>query len=536
MIRSEKRTPAHDPAASDQKRTRSALVTVFVAYFTSTMVMSTLTVALPRIAAELDGMHLFSWALALPGLAAALSTLLFGKLSDLYGRRALLLAAMGLYTLGAVISTASATFEILIAALFVIGLGQGAIAPLCFSVLGDLFPPVERSRWAGLLNIPAGVMALFGPTLAGWLVDNLSWRYIFGLVIPFTLLSGAVILLGLPTLGRRAAHRIDLLGSALLVAATSTMIVGFSWAGSVYAWGSVQVLGLLSASCLCWGLFLRVEARASEPMLDPQVLRSRTFVTAAFSAFLSFFGLTAITAYYPLFVQGVQGAGATLSGQVMTPFSVLMAFMGVPAGLLLSRTRRYKWMYIGGYAILTIALLGLARFTNRTPIVWGFAVATLAGLGLGTIPTLNTLVAQYALPKRLLGAATGGIFFFVMLGRALSPALLGSALNHAYIDSLAARLPAIPPGKLDEGTLASIGNPRVLLSAPAMAELEGAFGALGDQGPALFQQVVEAIRASMQSALRVVFLLGAVTMLVTFLLVLTIPEIALDSEAPDRKP
>lgn len=536
MIRSEKRSPSLDPAASDPRRTGSALVAVFVAYFASTMVISTLTVALPRIAAELDGMHLFSWALALPGLAAALSTLLFGKLSDLYGRRALLLAAMGLYLLGAAISTASTTFEVLIAALFVIGLGQGAIAPLCFSVLGDLFPPVERSRWAGLLNIPAGVMALFGPTLSGWLVDNLSWRYIFGLVIPFTLLSGAAILLGLPSLGRRASHRIDLLGSALLVAATSTMIVGFSWAGSSYAWGSVQVLGLLFASCLFWGLFLRIEARASEPMLDPQVLLSRTFVTAAFSAFLSFFGLTAITAYYPLFVQGVQGAGATLSGQVMTPFSVLMAFMGVPAGLLLSRTRRYKWMYVGGYAILTIALVGLARFTNRTPIAWGFAVTTVAGLGLGTIPTINTLVAQYALPRRLLGAATGGIFFFVMLGRAISPALLGSAMNHAYIDSLTALLPAIPPGQLDDGILTSIGNPRVLLSAPAMAELEGAFRDLGDQGPALFQQVVAAIRASMQSALREVFLLGAVTMLATFLLVLTIPEIALDTEAPDRRP
>jgi MFS family permease len=271
-------------------------------------------------------------------------------------------------------------------------------------------------------------------------------------------------------------------------------------------------------------------------MLDPQVLLSRTFVTAACSAFLSLFGFTAVTAYYPLFVQGVQGVGATLSGQIMTPFSVLLAFMGVPAGLLLSRTRRYKWMYIGGYAILVMALLGLAAFTNRTPIVWGFAVTALAGLGLGTIPTLNTLVAQYALPRRLLGAATGGIFFFVMLGRAISPALLGSVLNSVYTRSLGALMPALPSGRIDEVTLASIGNPRVLLSAPAMAELEGAFAGLEDQRPALFQQVVEAIRASMGSALKVVFLLGALTMLVSFLLVLTIPEIAMDPDAPDRKP
>lgn len=521
---------------SDGGLARRGLGTVFVAYFTSYLVVSTLNVALPRIAAELDGMHLYSWALALPALASALSTLLLGKLSDMYGRRALLLVSMGFYLLGAILSATSRTFEVLIASLCILGLGQGAIAPLCFSVLGDLFAPVERSKWAGLLNIPSGTTALFGPTLSGWLVDNLSWRYIFGLVVPLIFLSGAVTLLGLPSLAHRPAHKIDLLGSTLLAVASSTMLLGFSWAGTTYAWASVQIIGLLSASCLFWGLFLWVEARAAEPMLDPQVLLNRTFLTASLSAMMSFFGLMAITAYYPLFLQGVQSTSATLSGQVITPFSVLMAFMGVPAGLLLARTKRYKWMYVGGYGVLTAAMFGMVALTAETAVGWGFLLCSVAGIGLGAIPTINTLVVQCAVPRRLLGAATGGIFFFVMMGRAISPALLGSAMNAAYADSLMASLPSSLAQQVDKATMASFGNPRVLLSAPAMAELERTFNDIGDQGPALFDQTVQAIRDAMQSGLRVIFLIGAVTMLVSFLLVLTIPEVSLDVEAPDRKP
>lgn len=500
------------------------------------MVMSTLMVALPRIAAELDGMRLFSWALALPGLASALSTLLFGKLSDLYGRRALLLLSMAVYLAGVVLCAFSRSFEFLIAGLFIIGLGQGAVSPLCFSILGDLFGPAERSRWAGLLNIPAGMMALFGPTLSGYLVDNISWRYIFALVVPFILISTVLVVAGLKRADRRAAHKVDVLGSLVLTVATSTMLVGLSWGGARYAWGSAPVLGLLAASALLWGAFLRVEARAAEPMLDPQVLTNRTFVIAALSAFLSFFGLTAITAYFPLFIQGVQGASATLSGQIITPFSVLMAFMGVPAGLLLSRTRRYRWMYVGGYGILTVALFGLAAFDQDTPFAWAFAVTTVAGLGLGTIPTLNTLVVQYALPRRLLGAATGAIFFFVMLGRTISPALLGSVMNSAFAEALADNLPGALTQHVDAASLASISDPRLLLSEQALNELRGRMDGLGDQGSGLYLEVLEGIRLSLEAALRRVFLVGAVTMLLTSLLVLTIPEIDLEMEAPDRRP
>ena len=519
-------------ASPDPKAVHWALGTVFITFFTGSMIFSAVAVALPRISAELDGMRLFSWALALPSLAIALGTLLFGKLSDLYGRRALLILSMVVYLLGAVLSAVSQTFEFLIAALCVMSLGQGAVAPLCFSVLGDLFDPVERSRWAGLLNIPGGIVALIAPVLGGWLADNYSWRYLFGGVVPFILATTVVIALGLPKFGRHAKHKVDISGSLLLTAAAMTMLVGLSWAGTAYAWSSVQVLGLLAASILLWGVFLRIEARVEEPMLDPQVLLNRTFITAAVCAFISIFGLMAVTSYLPLFLQGVQGASATLSGQVAAPYGVLSSFLAVPTGFLLARTGRYKWMFIVGYGLLSVTLFGLAGYSARTPTWLGFAVTTAAGLGMGAIPTINTLVAQHALPKRLLGAATGGIYFFVMLGRAIAPAVLGSAMNARYSLSLEGLLPAELAGKVDSVTLASLGDPRVLLSAQAMQDLDARLSVFRGAAPTLYAEITQAIRASLESGLRLVFLIGAIAMLISFLLILTIPDRSLREASP----
>jgi MFS family permease len=520
-----------DEFALQKSRHRAGgLAAVFIAYFTSFFVMSTMNNAMPRIAAELNGMQFYSWAIAIPALVSAFVTLIFGKLSDMYGRRIILMTSVGFMLLGAILSATSQTFILLIGALCVLSLGMGAIQPLCFSVLGDMFAPAERGKWAGLLNISSGIAAFVGPTLGGWFVDNMSWHYIFWLDIPFILLSGGIVLFGLPALSRRETHRIDFLGSVYLAVASTTLILGLSWAGSTYPWMSFQILSLLSISLLFWLLFLRVESGAAEPMLDPKVLTNRTFLTASLAALLSIFGFTAILVYYPLFLQGVQNASATLSGKIITPFSVLMSFMGVPAGFLLARTKRYKWMYVAGYAILALVMWGTVSLTAKTPLGWGFALSALAGIGLGAIPTINALVVQYAVPKRLLGVATGGLYFFVMMGKAIAPAILGSVMNAVYARELAARLPVGLTRSLNQATLTSINSPRVLLSTSAMLELQKTFYGLGDKGPMLFDQGIRAIRDSLEIGLRWIFVIGALTMLISFILILTIPENTLDEK------
>lgn len=523
------------PAANGNLPTskRSAtlgLAAVFITYFATVFFFRGVGVVQPKVAADLNGMALFSWAISMPALAASFATLLFGKLSDAYGRRILLLVSLGLYIAGAILSAVSRQFTFFIAARMILSLGQGALASLCFAALGDLYEPVQRSRWSGLLQIPAGIAAIIGPALVGMITDELNWRYFFGLTALLAAIAFVLVAGGVASSAKRVAHKIDFLGSFLLAATLAVMIVAFSWAGSAYPWFSPRILGMLAVSAVLWILLIRVERRAEEPILAPEVMTNRTFLTAAFAGLLSYFGLLAVNMYYPLFLQGVQGTSASLSGLVITPFGIIMAFMGVPTGFLIARTKRYKWMLIAGYTIITCTTFAMVAFHAGTPIWVGVLVTAVTGLGLGAIPTINTLVSQFAVPKRLLGVAVGAIFAFVFMGNAIAPAILGSAMNQTYTRTLQESLPAELHGLTDEGTMASIADPRVLLSAEAMTALEKAFDRAGERKSLLFRETVEAIRRSLESSLRVIFLIAAIFTCASWLLILTIPEVPIDTE------
>lgn len=511
------------------------LVTIFSLQFTMSLFLQTQGIAKPRMAADLDGMALYSWSVSIPGLAAAFVTLLFSKFSDMYGRRFMLLLCMILSIAGTVCSALAPTYVILIAGDTLSRLGTGALIPLLYSVLGDMFEPAPRSKWVGLLRIPQGILALLGPTIGGWFVDNLSWRHLYWLGIPFLLLCLILVPIGVPSTRRIAGRKIDVWGAILVAIASSATILGLSFAGTTYPWASVQIISLLGAALLFWVLFFRVEGYAAEPIMDPQVFRNRTFLTVAISGMLSFIGLTAIMMYYPFFLQGVKGLSVMRSGQILTPFTVLMAFVGLPTGFILAKTKRYKWMYVSGYALQTVAIAGIVFFDSRTPVFIAVLAATLAGLGLGAIPTLNTLVVQLAVPRRLLGASMGALFFSITLGTAIAPAILGSVMNATYAKKLEASLPAGLHQFADEATILALGDPKALLSPTAMKELEETFEKKGPSGSILFRQTVDSIRTSMEAGLRIVFLLGAITMLVSFLLIITIPEISMDEAVEDRK-
>jgi len=238
--------------------------------------------------------------------------------------------------------------------------------------------------------------------------------------------------------------------------------------------------------------------------------------------------------YFPMFLQGIQGISTMRSGQIITPSSVLMSFIGVPVGFLLARSKHYKWMYIVGFAILTVTMVGVSLFTPETSTVFSVMAATLAGLGLGALPTVNTMVIQSAVPKRLMGVAMGASFFNLMMGVAISPAILGAALNATYAKTLAVSLPAELMQVADETTMASLGNSRVLLSESALRDLEKTFKKMGSQGEMLYPKTVQAIRTSMQAGLKSVFWIGAITMLMSFLIILTLPEISLNT-APEEE-
>jgi len=443
---------------------------IFITQFVSFIFINARNIAQPGMIAELDGMALFSWLIALPALSGAASTLLFGKLSDIYGRRTILLLSIGIFMLGLGISDTTTSMVFLVAATSFMSIGHFPIIPLCYSVIGDLFEPADRAKWTGLLNVPGGIAALIGPVLGGVIAESaFGWRGLYWGTIPLMLVATSLVFAGLPDSTQKIKPKIDIWGTFVMIFATTTLIFGFSWLGTPQNIG-MGVL-LLVISLAAWIAFIKIETRAEAPILDPQIFMNRTFMTAAAAALLSFFGTLGIIAYSPIFVQEVMGVSPTISGSMLTPYSALVSFLGIPAGFILARTKKYKPMYILGYAVVTIAMFAMWQLTAGAPIWLYVLITSIAGLGLGTLPTINTLVAQFAVPRRLLGVAVGAIFFFQMIGIAVAPALLGLVLN----------------------------------SAP-----------------------------DLESGLKLVFLAGALALLISFLMILTIPEISVEVEISEE--
>jgi MFS family permease len=515
-----------------KKQIAWAMVAIFAVYGTMAYFVQTLTIARPKMAADLDGMALYSWAVSIPSLFMAFATLIFGKLSDIYGRRIMLLISVIFCAIGTIMGALSPNFVFLIVAGVVSAIGTGAMMPLVFAVVGDIFPPSKRGKWIGLLNIPIGSFALIGPTMGGWFVDNLSWRYLYWNALPLLVVCLVTVPIGVPSLIQKGISRkIDYKGCFIVGIASAAMIIGFSFAGTTYSWASVQVISLLGVSLLFWVLFFRAESRTEEPVVDPLVFCNRSFLTIATATILSFFAQMAMMLYFPMFLQGVQGISTTNSGLIFTPLGALMSFVGVPVGFLLDRSKRYKWMYILGLGIVTADMFAVVFFTAETPILWSVLVCIIAGVGLGAVPTVNTTVIQNVLPKKLLGAAMGAIFFCISMGVAIAPPILDSAKNVTYEKTLNASLPNELRGLADDATMAAIRNQRVLLSNSSYEDLKARFDKMGPEGQVLFPKTVAAIRNSLEAALRSVFWIGAITMLLAFLLISTIPEVSLDNQS-----
>ncbi len=403
---------------------------VFITQFVSFLFINARNIAQPQMIAELDGITLFSWLIALPALAGAASTLLFGKLSDLFGRRTVLLISIAIFGVGLTLTSQVTTMPLLIASTTFMSIGHWPIVPLCFSAIGDLFSEADRAKWTGLLNLPTGIAAIVGPVLGGAIAESVvGWRGLYWGTIPLLLIAGGFVAVALPKNEKIEKPQIDLWGTLVMVIATTSLIIGFSWLGTPTKRGIGAVLLLISIAG--WVLFISIEKSAKEPILDTRALFNRSFLTIAATGFLFFFGSLGIGAYSPIFVQEVMGISPTISGSMLTPYSMLVAFMGIPVGFLLARTGKYKKLYIISYLIIFAGMIGTWRLTANSPIWVYVLVTSVAGFGMGAIPTINTLVAQLAVPKRLLGVAVGALYFFQMVGISIAPTILGVVENSA---------------------------------------------------------------------------------------------------------
>ena len=393
--------------------------------------------ALPRIVSDLGGLAHLSWVVTAFLVASTMTTPLYGKLSDIYGRRPAFFVSIAIFLAGSVLCGLSQSMFELIVFRAVQGLGAGGLLTLAQTVVGDLVSPRERGRYQGLFSGVFAACSVAGPLLGGIITDALSWRWIFYVNLPVGAAAVALIAIGLKSDSRRVTHRVDYPGALLLSIATCCALLALSWGGNAYAWSSSTILALAGAAIVALGLLTLNERRASEPLLPPRLFQSRVFVLSVLVIGLSAMGLFAASVFLPLYFQLVQGASPTAAGLMIAPMMGGVIVASIAGGRWVSRTGHYKTLVTIGLlaAALSFATLAWSAETGGG-VAMAEAILVVLGLGVGvSFPNLTTAI-QNAVERADLGVATASSAFFRSLGGAVGVALSGAILT-ARLQSLA---------------------------------------------------------------------------------------------------
>lgn len=503
------------------------VVGVMVGMLLAALDQTVVGTAMPRVIAELRGFEHYAWVATAYMLASTVSVPIYGKLSDIYGRRPFFLTGMVLFLLGSALSGISRNMTELILFRGLQGLGAGAMMPIAQAIIGDLFSPAERGKWQGLTFAVFGLATIVGPTLGGWLTDHWGWRWVFYVNMPVGALAIITAGLALPGRGQYREHSIDYLGAATLIGGTVPLLLAFSWAGSQYPWTSPQIAGLLAVAAVVLTAFVFVESRADEPIISPALFKNRIFTVSVAVTFLVSVAMFGTVLFLPLFIQAVIGTSATNSGAVLTPMMLGFIVSSITGGQIMARTGRYKALALTGCAVAAVGLFLLSHMTASASNGLVVRNMIVTGLGIGMLMSLFTIIVQNAFPFRQLGEVTATLAFFRSIGGTIGLAVLGSVMTSRFHSAFAADLPAALKQTIPPQQLAALQNPQVLLSAEAMARIQQPFQALGPQGQEVFTQLLAVLRQSLATAITDLFAVGMVLMVIAFTVTLFLREIPL---------
>jgi len=528
----------HSPAADLSPRTKQGIVVaIMLALFLGALDQTIVGTALPRIITELNGASLYTWVVTIYLLASTVTVPIYGKLSDMYGRKPLLLIGVGLFLVGSALAGLSQNIEQLIIFRGIQGLGAGALFPIALATIGDLFSAQERGRYQGLFGAVFGLSSLVGPALGGFLTDTLSWHWIFYVNLPIGIFAMAIITRELPTIKGRPNQKIDFLGAITFAAGIIPILIGLTNVQS-NAFATPEVAGLISLGLVILGGFLFIEAKAAEPIIPLELFRNRTFAAAAAATFFASFGFFSSIIFLPRYFQSVLGESATSSGYATLPLLLGVIISSVSAGQIVARRGRYKRLILGAILLVAAGSLLLTNLQADTnPWVlrgWMF----LAGLGVGPTLSVFTIVVQNAVPFRFLGAATSNLTFFRQVGGSVGLAIVGSYFGGQLATTIPARLAAvIPPelaagfsgGSVDLSKLTNVGDlgPTILASLPETVR---------PMVEPLIPAIVLAIKAGIADAIGSIFWLALVASLLAFVLSTLIEEIPLRSHGAGAPP
>jgi EmrB/QacA subfamily drug resistance transporter len=469
--------------------------------------------ALPRIVSELGGLDRLSWVVTAYLLTSTATTPLWGKISDLYGRRLIFQVAIVIFLVGSALSGLSQNMGQLIGFRALQGVGGGGLFAIALSIVGDVIPPRQRGRYQGYFGAVFGVSSVAGPLLGGWLTDGPGWRWIFYINLPVGLAALVVTsaVLKLPVVRRQ--HRIDYLGAAAIVGAVTCVLLYLDWRGNAYGWTEAGSLALLAGAAVLAAAFILIERRAVEPIIPLRLFRSQVFSVGNAFAFLAGIAMFGTIIFLPVYLQAVRGMSPTESGLALLPAIFGIFSTSITSGQLISRTGRYKIYPVIGAAVMTLALLALSRLDVDTPFWQVATYEYLFGAGLGFTMQTVVVAVQNSVERRDMGAATSSITFFRQMGGSVGAAVFGAVLSTRLAHYLAEQL-------AQAGIRPGAGGPRI--------ETNNVQG---------IQQLTEPVKSVVLSAftnaLDDVFLVGVPFVALAFVVALLLKEIPLRTgEAP----
>ncbi|WP_406412144.1 MFS transporter [Streptomyces halstedii] len=457
------------PAPGEGRSTRSVLVAIgalLLGMLLAALDQTIVSTALPTIVSDLGGLDHLSWVVTAYLLAATAATPLWGKLGDQYGRKKLFQTAIVIFLVGSALCGLAQSMPQLIGFRALQGLGGGGLMVLSMAIVGDIVTPRERGKYQGLFGAVFGVTSVLGPLLGGFFTQHLSWRWVFYINLPIGVVALLVIAAVLHIPVRRTKHTIDYLGTFLIAAVATALVLVASLGGSTWAWGSFQIIALAVLAVVLLVAFVATERRAVEPVLPLKLFRIRTFTLVAVISFVIGFAMFGAMTYLPTFLQVVHGITPTLSGVHMLPMVFGLLITSTGSGQIVSRTGHWKVFPITGTALTAVGLLLLSQLSRSSSTSTMSLYFFVFGAGLGLVMQVLVLAVQNAVGYEDLGVATSGATFFRSIGASFGVAVFGTIFTNRLTGKLQAALSgrSLPPGT-DAGSLAA--DPRALGRLPA---------------------------------------------------------------------
>jgi len=516
---------------------------ILLAMFLFALDQTVVGTALPKIVTDLHGDKLYTWSVTIYLLTATISGPIYGKLSDLFGRRPIVIFAVSLFLISSALAGLSGSMEQFILFRGLQGLGGGAVFPIALAVVADLYTPAERGKYLGLFGAVFGVSSLVGPGLGGVITDTVGWHWIFYINIPIGLISLFILWRLLPAIRRpEAARNIDYVGAGVFALAIAPFLIGLT-NKQTGQWTDPAVGGLMLLGLAFGALFLWIESRVPEPIVPLSLFRIRTFSISVAAMFLAAFGFFTLVIFLPRWFQSVAGASATESGYNILPLLAGLIFSAIASGQIVARVGRYKLLMVGSLALLAVALFlftNLHADTNRQ-VLWLWMA--LAGLGIGPSFAVFTLIVQNAVSPDRIGVATSSLTFFQQIGGTVGLTLAGTILGDRLATETGAQiikagvpaafLAGFSPGSPAAARLALFGTGDLAARLATVIPPEG-------QGliPAIVKGVHEAFSIGIAST----FWVGIAGAVIAAVLVAFLHEVPMrhtfeiEEHAPERAP